>query len=452
MQASSFMRRIGALTLACMLFLLCLWTLREVGVSGFEDIAPRRMLKSIALYWIIGCSIIGLVKAWGQHRVPLLVLAVSLLVSLLLLEGAVRILQLPGGFLKWKGVPSRKLHHTNAPSRKIYAGAYEGADVFVETNSDGLRTRREREEFKTFGTRIAVIGDSFAFGFGVQAEDALPHQLEKLLRRTRGTEDLAVLNAGVVSSSPLLGKLLFERVVSDYDPQAVVLILDATDIGDDYKYEREGALEDGRFVFPLKGPECGESGRLTYYGAVAEILSRRGRRLSDLLLTPIRPLGPHLGISFENDCGYSYYDFNFQVGDQTESSRFFHDRHPLSLTRSYFDTSLAHVKEMADDVRASGADFLLVISPRYQHWNPEESPENWETEEYASDPTYHFEYFRYFEESREEVDFPILNLLDAFQATDEFPLVFREDPHWNAAGNSFAARVIASRLNEEGLP
>ena len=49
------------------------------------------------------------------------------------------------------------------------------------------------------------------------------------------------------------------------------------------------------------------------------------------------------------------------------------------------------------------------------------------------------------------VDFRIFNLLPAFRATREFPLVFDEDPHWNRAGHAFVARTIADYVRSEGL-
>ena len=134
-----------------------------------------------------------------------------------------------------------------------------------------------------------------------------------------------------------------------------------------------------------------------------------------------------------------------------ETNRYFHYRHPLELTRSYFDVSLANIEAIAKAVRATGADFLLVISPRFHHWNPKESPDNWETDDYEHDEPYQFEYFRYFDQARSRVDFPIFDLLPAFQATDEYPLVFRTDPHWNPRGNEFVAGVLANHLATDGL-
>ena len=58
-----------------------------------------------------------------------------------------------------------------------------GGTVAPKTGGDGTRRR------------VLVLGDSYAFGLGVNEEDSLPKQLEKLLRE-RGME-VEVVNAGV---------------------------------------------------------------------------------------------------------------------------------------------------------------------------------------------------------------------------------------------------------------
>ena len=279
----------------------------------------------------------------------------------------------------------------------------------------------------------------------------MPTFLEAKLREATGSDDLAVLNAGIVSYAPLLEKLLFTKLVRHYEPTLVVLVLDPTDIGDDYKYGQEAVLENGNTVFPRAGPECGETGKASYYGAVAEILAPAVSPLGVPLAYPFEVIGPRLGFEVGKNCDYNYYDFELEVGGVTETNRYFHYRHPLSATRPYFDASLGYIVETANAVRATGAEFLLVVSPRFHHWNVEESPDNWESTDYTLNEPYQFEYFRYFEQARAEVDFPIFDLLPAFQETDEYPLVFRDDPHWNPRGNAFAARTLASYLIEHDL-
>jgi hypothetical protein len=279
----------------------------------------------------------------------------------------------------------------------------------------------------------------------------VPTLLEGILREELNNQDLAVLNAGIVSYAPSLEKLLFDEIVKHYDPTLVVMMLDPSDIGDDYKYGREAALEGGRTIFPRAGPECGEDGMAHYYGAVAEILAPIGAYLKPPLTYPFSVILPRLGIPFDTGCAYNYYEFELEVGDAVETNRFFHYRHPLADTRAYFDATFGHIQEAAESVQATDSRFLLVIAPRYHHWNPKECPDNWELDDYALDEPYQFEYFHYFEQARPRGAFPIFDLLPAFQATDESELVFRGDPHWNRRGTAFVARTIADYLTKEEL-
>ena len=52
-------------------------------------------------------------------------------------------------------------------------------------------------------------------------------------------------------------------------------------------------------------------------------------------------------------------------------------------------------------------------------------------------------HLRFFEQARRGVDFDIVNLLPAFQASADPRLVFEGDPHWNEKGNLVVARALA---------
>jgi lysophospholipase L1-like esterase len=73
--------------------------------------------------------------------------------------------------------------------------------------------------------RVAVLGDSFTFGWGVQAEEAWPALLEeRLAAGLAGTGVTAeVLNFGVPGYNTWLQLLHWQRVVSRYTPDAVLL-------------------------------------------------------------------------------------------------------------------------------------------------------------------------------------------------------------------------------------
>jgi hypothetical protein len=103
-----------------------------------------------------------------------------------------------------------------------------------------------------------------------------------------------------------------------------------------------------------------------------------------------------------------------------------------------FSRTLENINAIADEAERLHARFLLAVNPRYHHWNPAESSENWEWGDYALDEPYQYEYSRFFEEVRSQVKHPVFSLLPAFQGRNE-------------RGNAFAARVLVNHLLETGM-
>ncbi len=103
--------------------------------------------------------------------------------------------------------------------RRSQPGAMGGEQGTVGTNDDGLRTtlgRARRDEVK----RVAVLGDSLVFGWGVDDGETLADGVAAGLGP--GWE---VLNAGVPGYSTVQAAWLFEEVVQHYLPDDVVLFL-----------------------------------------------------------------------------------------------------------------------------------------------------------------------------------------------------------------------------------
>ncbi len=92
----------------------------------------------------------------------------------------------------------------------------------VVTNSFGMRDR-ERQLVAPAGTaRLAVLGDSFTFGFGVEAEETYPAVLERLLNGAGG-ERFEVLNFGVGGYSTRDEAALLAHKVRAFKPRLVLL-------------------------------------------------------------------------------------------------------------------------------------------------------------------------------------------------------------------------------------
>jgi len=399
-------------------------------------------IRCLVAYWPL-VSLGVLVTAYAsRHWRDILVALTATLTALGIAEVALRWTHLPRTLQHFEGISSTEYHHIYPPNRDMFFGVFEGGTVLVHTNGDGLRSRYTREEFNQYPNRVIMLGDSFVFGYGVRSERGLTSVMERLLRDRLGHSQVAVLNAGIVSYSPFLERLLLAGRLKYYRPTLIVLLLDASDIGDDINYRAEARIDGDRVSFARRAGETA-----AYHGALYELARPwyqyvRGTRLGLALAYPF-------GRSDKKE--YDYYKFKLKVGSVLETDRFFIFRHPLSETRDYFSQTLTNIDAVAREAERMHARFVLAVSPRFQHWNPAEAPDNWEKVDYEVAEPYRLEYFRFFDEARAQVRYPILNLLPAFQATHESPLLFKNDPHWNERGNAFAARVLVDSLVGPGL-
>lgn len=398
----------------------------------------ERLLLAAAVYALAAGGVYQLVRALRRGRwKELLLAAVSVAAVYLTAELALRRLRPYDSLCRFKWLASARYHHVNPPSRRMFSGYVEGVPVVVETNEDGLRTPHTREEFARHAVRIAVLGDSFVFGSGVNAEETFSSRLEQRLR-ARGA-DAAVLDAGVISYSPFLEARQLEGVVSAYRPTLVLLFLDVTDIGDDAIYARKA----GSGEFALEGDTD-----LGCHGAVAQLLQPYLALVAEPFAYPVRLAAAALGHP-PRPRGNYYADPVLFEGQP--ENRYFIYRYPLARTRPFFQATMRNVDAAAAAARRQGAAFALVVFPRYHHWSTRECPQNWERAAYAVDEPYQYAYFQFFDEAATASPFPVLDLLPAFKATTDYPLVFRNDPHWNARGHAFVAEQLEAWLRSRRL-
>lgn len=393
----------------------------------------------VYLLSILGLALVlkQLRQSWRQIVLGVGTVAITLVIS----EVAVRVLFPNLISDPPRHLPSRTLHHIAPPNAHVVYGSYDGEPVVYRTNDDGFRTTLSRSAFLEADERIAVLGDSFVFGLGVNESDTLAYQLQAELTQGDTEREYAVLNAGFPSYSPFLAGLLFNERVREYNPTLVFLVLDATDVGDDLRYEDEAVVVDGSVEFETRfmTPRRSRS-------ALAKLAAPWPQFIVQAYLVPLKRLrGSDSKPLAEN---YDYYEFSVEIGGAVESNRFFIYRHPPEATKPFFERTLANISRLAEDVRSAGSEFVLVVSPRFHHWDPSECPENWESEFYALDEPFQFEYLRFFDAAAVEVEFPIVNLLPAFEAAEDRPLVLRNDPHWTRLGHRVVARALASVQRE----
>jgi hypothetical protein len=410
------------------------------GLSNDGAANSRVAVQSITLYWLLGVTIVLMAAKRQRYWKQYLLGAFSLVICVACLELFLRVLSPALALREFDFLRSSQHHHQLMPDMRYHLGRFEGEDIVVQTNEDGLRSLHSREEFLKLDRRIVCLGDSFTFGTWVQDGAAYPQILESLLNEEAGVKTVGVLNAGILSYSPLLEEQMLEHVVRHYRPHVVTLMLDCTDIGDDYHYSLEydpqkpGGPFNGPFVTKPK----------PHFGA----LWRFGKPLHPSILAPFKLLD-RLDDEYQPLDPFDYYKFKLQVAGRVETDRFFIYRYPLDVTRQYFDATWDTINRIADTCRQLNAEFILYVAPRYHHWNIKESPGNWETFAYDLEEPFQYELFRYFDSKIDSASFRIVNMLSVFQTTQQFPLVFRNDPHWNPQGNRFVANFLLQSLRGE---
>ena len=103
---------------------------------------------------------------------------------------------------------------------KSFRGPRDGHSFVVSSNVDGLRTKLKRE--RTPGVRrVAVMGDSTVFGWGVNDGESLADGMQSVL----DPGQFEVLNAGQPGYSTTMASWLFGEVVAEYQPDLTVVFV-----------------------------------------------------------------------------------------------------------------------------------------------------------------------------------------------------------------------------------
>lgn len=146
-------------------------------------------------------------------------------------------------------------------------------------NSNGFRDYEYPVEKKKGVFRIAVIGDSVAWGEGVDLADSYPKVIEKRLRERHGSIDTEVLNFGVRGVGPKQYLSILKERVLKYNPDLIVFGYTLNDIRSSSIYERPIlmwllqhsyfadfiAVRAGQLLWTLNYTTHGESSRKFYF-------------------------------------------------------------------------------------------------------------------------------------------------------------------------------------------
>jgi lysophospholipase L1-like esterase len=340
----------------------------------------------------------------------LTLLIVSTLFALLLSEIALRLM----GWTPFYVSPERDrfwkydslLGWAHQPGQE---GVFETAQfhTFVHINKEGLRDREHSYTRPNNSKRILVIGDSFAWGYGVEETQ----RFSQLLETSMGVE---VINAGVSGYSTDQELLWLKGEGVKYETDLVVLVLAGNDIGDNDRnlvstiyYKPQFVREEGQLI--LKGnpvPRTSARGRLIYSisqrSALAYFLVRRYFDLISI---------------------YNHYRVKSDNHNPSGSG--------ISSPVDPFGLTVALIDEMRNIAKSKNAKFMIVATDRW--WNG------------PSGQTY-----QNFIESLQTKGYLVLDV-ESKPGFDPGKMLIPNDGHWSPAGHEFVAKKIKDFIESNQL-
>lgn len=129
--------------------------------------------------------------------------------------------------------------------RYVTTGSPPGFEycVYGAINAQGMNDSPVPREKEADEKRVVVLGDSFVAGLNVRREQNLCEVLEvDLAKELSGP--VQVINAGVVTYSPLLEYVYYKHSLRAYRPDAVVLVFFANDVFDDLRYTQAARVDE----------------------------------------------------------------------------------------------------------------------------------------------------------------------------------------------------------------
>lgn len=289
----------------------------------------------------------------------------------------------------------------------------------VRINEKGLRDAERQYERSGDTKRILVIGDSFAWGFGVEEAD----RFSELLSDSLGAE---VINASVSGYSTDQNLLWLRHEGIRYDFDLLVGVFPGNDHYDNHLSRNYFVYHKPRFELvadtlalrdvpvPRPPPHLILERFLMRHSAIVHALSRQVRGLYDrMLLRSDAARFVHTNVLRNPDPPGVVMQ-----GLDSED--------PFALTR-------ALIREVRHTANAKGAEFMMVSTSRY-----------WIGDHVAGGS---------YQDLMEAVRSDGILLLDveSLPGFDRGAMVIPNDGHWNEAGNAFVARQIHQFIEEHRL-
>jgi lysophospholipase L1-like esterase len=290
---------------------------------------------------------------------------------------------------------------------RINAQGFRGADF------DAPEVRRER--------RIACLGDSFTFGWGVEDKESFPERLQARLEEgpTRGVWQ--VLNCGLPGYNTWQQLRLYERAIRPEQPDIVVIGWYLNDL-DPYSIGATGALA--------------SEGHLLAGTAILDWYTRKLRKLT--------PRFEFEGLDVEAAKSLKeFYDQNTGIVEHNAGD-------PRS--RPYVERNLLHLGQLFDAIGADEARPVLLIFPSVGQMDAlKQQRAELPPEEYQASRALVARIQSDLTEFAQGHAVPVVDLLDAYMDSEVRPYGDVDLSHPSVHGHQLAADVLHRALEAAGL-
>lgn len=333
---------------------------------------------------------------------------ITIFILLLVAEAVVRVVMPNTVKIRMMHQPDENLGYRMVPGYEMTYTTPEFKE-YVKLNSRGLRDREYSTENDPNTYRILALGDSFAFGVGVNAEETYPKVLETLLNQHPiggNSKKYEVINAGVEGYGTEQEYVYLKELIDRYRPKLIIVGLHYNDVGDVMKgipsaYTRSRLKNRVYFLSYLRG---------------LQILLANKKHIRENL---------------------------FGVYQDTYSPEL---EKGFQMTEEY-------LVKIQDFAKSYGAKTLIVTVPFCFELDKAEWEKKGLGQEYTD------EFFRKnmgkfsdrIMEFGTKRNVPILPLLQTFRNSKVRPLYFTEDAHWTKDGHRLAAETIDNYLRAGSL-
>lgn len=290
---------------------------------------------------------------------------------------------------------------------RINAQGFRGADF------DAPAVRRER--------RIACLGDSFTFGWGVEDGESYPERLQARLDEGPRRGVWQVLNCGLPGYNTWQQLRLYERVVRPEAPDIVVIGWYLNDL-DPYSIGATGALaSEGH---PLAGT------------AILDWYTRKLRKVT--------PRFEFEGLDVEAAKAMKpFYDQNTGVVEHNAGD-------PRS--RPYVERNLLHLGQLFDVIESDGAQPVLLIFPSVGQMDAlKQQRAELPAEEYQASRGLVARIQTDLTEFARARSVPVVDLMEVYMDSEVRPYGDVDLSHPSVHGHQLAADVLHTALEVGGL-